>query len=93
MPGIKSAEGKRKIWHKGASNHASVLSDEDAETIKASPKIYRSGAALARHFKVTETVITGIRLGKRWAHVKVSEAGKARAASLFRALKLGELGD
>jgi hypothetical protein len=63
----------------GSSNHQSKLSESDVAIIKAIPKRYGVGRALARRFNVSETVISGIWRGKRWPQVIASASQRAEA--------------
>lgn len=56
----------RKL-HRGSKNHASKLTEQQVQDILAAPKDHGSGAALARKYHVSQTVISGIRKGTRWA--------------------------
>lgn len=88
--GLQAAKGKRKIWHNGSSNHASVLSEEDVAMVKSTTKGYGKGVAFAKHLGVSETVISGIWLGKRWSHITPDAASKARCAAFIAAMGGGE---
>ena len=70
----------------GASNHQSILSDDDAATIKAIKPAYGRGVAVARHFKVSETVVSGIWTGKRWAHIVPDATATQRAEAFIRTI-------
>ena len=68
----------------GAGNHQSVLSDGDAATIKAIAPGYGRGAAVAKHFGVSGSVISGIWKGKRWNHVVPDASALQRAEAFLR---------
>lgn len=53
-----------KKWHKGASNHTLKLKPADILDIKRRLGLRETGRALAREFKVNETTISCIKLGK-----------------------------
>lgn len=86
--GLAAANGKRKTWHKGSANHASILSESAVTVIKSIKKRYGLGAALAKHFGVSETVISGIWLGQRWAHIIPTPESASEAERLLRTLSL-----
>lgn len=56
----------RRSYSKGQDNHASKLTLEQAREIFFTPESRGVGAALARAYGVSETVICGIRNGSRW---------------------------
>jgi len=66
----KLAAQKRKTWHRGSNNHASKLTEEQAKIAKNCPIKYGEASKLAKLFGVSLTVITEIRSGKRWSHLK-----------------------
>lgn len=70
----------------GQNNHEAVLSDSDAATIKAIKPAYGRGAAVANHFKVSATVVSGIWKGKRWAHIVPDAAAAQRAEAFLRTI-------
>lgn len=86
--GIRATKGKRTTWYRGASNHASKLREEDVAVIKSVKPRYGLGAAFARHFGVSESVVSGIWKNKRWAHVQPDEAARSRCEFILKTLGL-----
>lgn len=60
----------KRTYAKGESNHASKLTDDQAKEIFFTQGYRGVGAALARAYGVSETVISGIRNGSRWKGLK-----------------------
>lgn len=75
---------KRQV--KGERNSQAVLSESDARLIKSIKKSYGLGAKLARHFGISETVVSGILKGKRWTHIKPTENDRQRALAFLAML-------
>lgn len=84
-PGARAMLKTRHL-KSGSSNHASVLTEEDVAMIKSISKAYGRGAALAKHFSVSNTVIGGIWRGKRWAHVTTNTTARQRAEVFLRVI-------
>lgn len=70
----------------GEINHQSVLSDADAAVIKAIGAGYGRGVAVAKQFKVSQTVVSGIWKGKRWKHIQPDASARQRAEAFLRTL-------
>lgn len=70
----------------GQSNHEAILSDADAATIKAIKPRYGRGVLVAKHFKVSPTVVSGIWSGKRWAQIVPDVAAAERAKAFLLAV-------
>ena len=69
----------RKVWHRGESNHASKLTEEDAALIRGIGKGPIPQNILAKHFGVSLNVIGGIWSGKRWVHVQPASPQRCEA--------------
>lgn len=67
-PGCRAMLAVR-VARNGETNSQSKLTERQAKLAKACPKRRGAAAALAKLFGVSETVISGIRKGTRWAHL------------------------
>lgn len=62
------AKGRRRSGpRRGSANHNAKLTEADAFTIRASKA---AGVELARKYGVSQTIISAVRLGRTWKHVK-----------------------
>ena len=73
----KSEEWRRKIGdaQRGASNHASKLTEEQVIQIKKellNKERVRSQSAIAAEYGVSPVIISQIKTGKRWSHIEVN---------------------
>lgn len=87
IPGCVAMLKVRRV-KSGQNNHEAVLSDADAATIKAIKPGYGRGVAVAKHFKVSATVVSGIWSGKRWAHIVIDATATQRADAFIATLGL-----
>jgi hypothetical protein len=62
------AKGRRYVL-RGEENGFSALTDDQVRDILSRPRGVGTGVKLAEEFGVSQTTISRIRLGKRWAHV------------------------
>lgn len=53
----------------GEKHHSSTLTDEQVKCIKDRLRKGEKGAVLAREFKVTPSLISHIKAGRRWPHI------------------------
>lgn len=60
---------KVRRLHRGESNHASKLTEEQARKAKACPRVRGAASSLAKKLGVSLTVVCDIRDGKRWKHL------------------------
>lgn len=70
----------------GEDNHQAVLSDADAALIKSIKPARGRGVAVAKHFGVSASVVSGIWKGKRWARLVPDATAAQRAAAFLRTL-------
>lgn len=77
-----------KVRHvrRGESNHEAVLSNADVAIIRAINKRYGLGRVIASYFGVSETVISGIWLGKRWTHIQPDTTATQGAELLLKTI-------
>jgi hypothetical protein len=90
VPGCRAMLKVRRLQI-GEENHESKLIESDVAMIRAVGKGYGRGVKLAKLFNVSETVISGIWKGTRWAHVKPDAAAKERADAFILATGRAEL--
>lgn len=77
---------KVRRTRRGSSNHQAVLSEEDASIIKSIKPCYGMGASVAKYFGVSETVVSGIWKGRRWAHITPDATARQRAEAFLRTI-------
>ena len=63
---VRDAQQKCRMA-RGSAHHATVLTEEQVREIKDSDDL---GVNLARRYKVKPSVISLIKTGKRWSHIK-----------------------
>lgn len=70
----------------GSSNHESKLTESDVQMVKSIKPAYGFGRLIARKLKVSETVISGIWKGKRWAHITPDATAAQRAEAFVKTI-------
>jgi hypothetical protein len=76
----------------GSQNHEAVLNEETVAMIRSLPRRRGLGAVLARQYRVSESLVSGILSGKRWKHVAISPTAAQRAEAFLRTIGKWEEG-